>query len=207
MLLAAGESRRMNREKALLPWPPSSSPIPGETFLSASIRALSPFNDMVLVVTGKNGADLSPVIYSCGAFLVSNPHPERGQFSSLQVGLQEVLNRGRDAAMITLVDRPPVRDATLETLTGAFREALTRRKWALVPQFGGRNGHPIVVGREMITAFLRASASDTAREVEGRFAEHIEYLEIEDRALVANINTPEDYQALLSLPLSETPLP
>ena len=37
----------------------------------------------------------------------SIPIPSRGQFSSLRVGLHEVLNRGRDTAIITLVDRPP----------------------------------------------------------------------------------------------------
>ena len=54
---------------------------------------------LVIVVAGKNASSLAPVVYGAGAAMVANPDPARGQFSSLQVGLQEVLNRGRDAAM------------------------------------------------------------------------------------------------------------
>src|SRR5438270_13934259 len=102
VILAAGESSRMGREKALLPWPKESNKT-SETLLSAAIRALSDHCDLVLVVAGKNESIVAPIIFSEGAFLVRNPEPERGQFSSLQSGLHEVLNRGRDSAMVTLV--------------------------------------------------------------------------------------------------------
>src|SRR5260370_37388789 len=110
VILAAGESSRMGTDKALLPWPP---PVAGQapskgTFLSAAIHSLALATDFILVVTGRNEADVAPIAYANGASVVTNPDPSRGQFSSLQVGLQEVLNRGRDAAVITLVDRPPV---------------------------------------------------------------------------------------------------
>src|SRR6202142_2936742 len=122
VILAAGESSRMGRDKALLPWPPDVVPSKGATGalsgtnLSAAIRALSQFCDMVIVVAGNNEAALEPVAYGCGAILVRNPNPERGQFSSLQTGLQEVLSRGRDSAMVPLVDRPPPSADTLSQL-------------------------------------------------------------------------------------------
>ena len=69
--------------------------------------------------------------YSLAQFvLVTNPHPERGQFSSLQIGLQEVLNRGRDAAIVTLVDRPPCSPDTVRDLVSLFREVYEGGKWA-----------------------------------------------------------------------------
>jgi molybdenum cofactor cytidylyltransferase len=110
VILAAGESTRMGRDKALLPWPPAApgSAPSGQTFLSAAIQALEPFSEKVIVVAGQNEGALAPTVYATGASLVANPEPERGQFSSLQVGLQEVLSHGRDAAMVTLVDRPPL---------------------------------------------------------------------------------------------------
>src|SRR5579863_122919 len=118
VILAAGESTRMGTDKALLPWPPAApgAAPTGQTFLSAAIQALDPFSETVIVVAGKNEDNLAPVVYANGASLVQNPDPDRGQFSSLQVGLREVLNHGRDAAMITLVDRPPVRTTTVQML-------------------------------------------------------------------------------------------
>ncbi len=84
--------------------------------------------DVVLVVVGKNEAALAPIVYANGASLVVNPDPERGQFSSLRVGLQEVLNRGRDAAMVTLVDRPPVRAKRWPDAGSGVRAGYARRK-------------------------------------------------------------------------------
>ncbi|MEI4861533.1 NTP transferase domain-containing protein, partial [Klebsiella pneumoniae] len=78
----------------------------GGTILSFAIKSLSPYCDFVMVVAGKNEDALRPVVYGCGASLIRNPMPEHGQFSSLQTALWDVLNRGRDSAMVTLVDRP-----------------------------------------------------------------------------------------------------
>ncbi|MBV9609405.1 MAG: NTP transferase domain-containing protein, partial [Acidobacteria bacterium] len=108
VILSAGESSRMGRDKALLLWPPTApgvAPSTG-TLLSATIAMLAPYTQMVIVVAGKNAPDITPVVYAKGAFVVMNKNPERGQFSSLQLGLQEVLNHGRDAAIVALVDRP-----------------------------------------------------------------------------------------------------
>ncbi len=197
VILAAGESSRMGRDKALLPWPPQPAGIaPTGTFLSACIELFDPYVDVVLVVVGKNECDLAPVVYATGGSLVVNPEPERGQFSSLQAGLREVLNRGRDAAMITLVDRPPVKPATIQFLRGAFEHGLLQSKWAVIPEYNGSHGHPIFAGRSMIEAFLRAPESSNAREVEHADADKIVYIPVDDPQVTANVDTPEQYAAL-----------
>src|SRR5580700_10674255 len=199
VILAAGDSSRMGRDKALLPWPPpvAGQAISNDTFLSAAIRSLLLATDFVVVVVGKNEAALAPIIYADGASLVVNKDPGRGQFSSLQIGLREVLNHGRDAAMVTLVDRPPVSPATLQILHDAF-EAADPDIWAVVPEFSGKHGHPYLVGREMIEAFLRAPATSIAREVEHAHQAHIQYIPVDDPLVALNINTPEDYAGLLA---------
>jgi molybdenum cofactor cytidylyltransferase len=204
-MLAAGESSRMGRDKALLPWPRrETNSAAADTFLSAAIRLFFSHVDAVLVVVGKNEKALAPVIYANGASLIVNPAPERGQFSSLQVGLHEVLNRGRDAAMITLVDRPPVRSETIETLELAFELASTHRKWEVIPEYQGKHGHPILIGRELLEAFLRAPATSNARDVEHAHQNDIEYIPVDDPLVTLNVDTPEQYASLRSslLPVS-----
>jgi molybdenum cofactor cytidylyltransferase len=199
LILAAGDSSRMGRDKALLPWPPPAAgqAPPNDTFLSAAIRSLSAATEFVVVVVGKNEAALAPIIYAQGASLVINPDPDRGQFSSLQVGLHEVLNHGRDAAMVTLVDRPPVSTTTIQTLRDAFAGA-DQNIWAVVPEFSGKHGHPYLVGREMMEAFLRVPATSVARDIEHEHQEHIQYVRVDDPLVALNINTSEDYAGLLA---------
>jgi molybdenum cofactor cytidylyltransferase len=195
VILAAGESTRMGRDKALLPWPPSPSfTAVSRTLLSETIGALSQFCEMVIVVGGRNESEIRPVVNGFAGFLVLNPAAERGQFSSLQVGLQEVLNRGRDAAMITHVDRPPPRLETLANLINAF-DNRDRNTWAVVPEFQGKHGHPILIGREMIEAFLKAPPTANARDIRHAHESKIAYLPVDDLRVTLNLNTPEDYEA------------
>jgi molybdenum cofactor cytidylyltransferase len=201
VILAAGDSTRMGTDKALLPWPPvPAGHPPAGTFLSAAIASLSPFSDVVIVVGGRNSDRIAPFVYAAGASLLVNPEPERGQFSSLQLGLHEVLNRGRDAALVTLVDRPPVPSPTVALLCSAFASALERWKWAVIPETLGKHGHPIVLAREMIEVFLKAPPTANAREIEHQYEEHIEYLHIDDPAIIVNVNTPEEYSSLCASP-------
>lgn len=194
VILAAGQSTRMGRDKALLSWPKDSATT---TLLSSAIRALSGCCDLVLVVAGENELRLAPVVFAEGASLVRNPQPERGQFSSMQTGLQEVLNHGRDSAMVTLVDRPPPRPETLTGIVDAFCSR-DHETWAVIPEFEGKHGHPILIGREMIEALLRAPTTTTAREVVHANQRHIFYLKTGDPLVTQNMNSPQDYLDLQS---------
>ena len=202
VILAAGFSTRMSRDKALLPWPPVAEGMPAaNTFLGATIDLLQAYSELVIVVAGTNAAAITPVVYAHGAFLVVNRQPERGQFSSLQVGLQEVLNHGRDAAFIALVDRPPVLPRTLKALREAFLCA-EPDVWGVVPEFQCAeetvHGHPIVIGRELIEAIRLAPPTATAREIEHQHQKHIRYIPVDDPRLAINVDTPEDYARLSS---------
>ena len=199
IILAAGESSRMGQDKALLPLPPRPGTVAAakDSFLSSTIKSLTLSTDFVLVVAGQNEAALAPIVYANAAFLVVNPDPGQGQFSSLQMGLRQVLNRGRDTAIITLVDRPPANAETVQALRDAF-DAAPQRIWAVIPEIRGQHGHPYVAGRDLIERFLREPVTGNARDVEHRHQEHIQYLAVDDPNVARNINTPEDYAALFA---------
>jgi CTP:molybdopterin cytidylyltransferase MocA len=79
-------------------------------------------------------------------------------------------------------------------------ETADQNVWAVVPEFSGKHGHPYLVGREMIEAFLRVPATSIARDIEHQHQRHIQYVRVEDPLVVLNINTPEDYAGLLVRP-------
>lgn len=194
VILSAGASARMGRDKALLPWPPGATT--GETLLSASIEALNPFAECVIVVAGRNLEALIPLALAHGAAIVQNIAPERGQFSSLQLGLREVTERGFDAAMITLVDSPPLSAASMQKLLAAFKAALARGHWGVAPEQNGKRGHPLFAGRALIDAFVAAPITSNAREIKHQHLDQIESIPVPDALLAVDVNTPEQYGAL-----------
>ena len=198
LILSAGTSSRMGRDKALLAWPPSAQPTAGlaDTFLGAHILALRPHCDLVIVIAGANFDQLAPVVYSLGGFMIRNSAPELGQFNSLKLGVQDVLNRGRDSAIVTLVDRPPVRPATLSRLHEEFLAASEGDLWGVVPEYDGKHGHPFFAGRDLVEAFLRAPLTSTARDVMHAATAHLRYVAVDDPHVTLNVNTPEDYAQL-----------
>jgi CTP:molybdopterin cytidylyltransferase MocA len=194
VILAAGASTRMGTDKALLPWPSNTNE--ETTLLSAQIHALQPYTQAVIVVAGRNADQLASVIEACGAAMMVNPDPERGQFSSLQTGLRALEERGFHAAMITPVDCPPLSASSLDKLCGAFEPALTRGLWAVAPEHAGRHGHPLLAGPSWIEAILREPVTSNARAVKHAHAKYLASVPVPDGQLSADMNTPEEYAAL-----------
>jgi len=189
LVLAAGASSRMGTEKALLEYE-------GRSFLAGAIQLLQSACDSVMVVTGNNTDLLKPVIVQNSAYLIRNWHPEAGQFSSLRLGLRAAIDRGCHGTCVTLVDRPAAEFATLALLKAKFLNSKPEDVWAVVPEVGGKHGHPVVFGREMMEAFLHAEPSSNARELEHQHQHHIVYLSVCDPRVALNINTPEEYSSL-----------
>jgi CTP:molybdopterin cytidylyltransferase MocA len=195
----------MGADKALLPWPPSQPGVPappGHTLLSAAILALRPFAGTVVVVAGSNASRIAPVIAASGASMVLNPAPERGQFSSLQIGLRELLARGATAAIITPVDCPPLSAASLHLLRASFESARARGQWAVAPQNAGKHGHPLFANRNLIDAFLAAPVAGNARQVLHAHSAQIEYVTVPETLAKSGLNTPRDYAAATQNPAS-----
>jgi CTP:molybdopterin cytidylyltransferase MocA len=198
VILAAGASSRMGREKALLPWPAAPS---HSTLLSAHIGALKPLARAIVVVAGRNARGLAPIVSACGATLAVNPIPERGQFSSLRVGLGKVLALGCDSAIITPVDCAPLDQETLALLRAKFDEALAGGQWAVAPNSNGRNGHPLFASRALIDAFLAAPVTSNAREIRRAYSERFVTIPVSIPNL-SDMNTPDEYAAAIAKPQS-----
>jgi molybdenum cofactor cytidylyltransferase len=195
VILAAGDSTRMGRPKALLPWRRG-------TFLGSAIRLLTANTDLVIVVGGRNSKEIEPTVDANAGYLIVNRDPDRGQFSSLQLGLQEVLNRGRDSAIVTLIDRPPALPETVHHLRNEYLHLIRKDQvWAVVPELEGQHGHPIIIGRELIGLIIDAPATSNAREIMHANQSHIAYVPVTDPFVTMNIDTPEDYERVRALSL------
>jgi molybdenum cofactor cytidylyltransferase len=81
---------------------------------------------------------------------------------------------------------------TIDALLDASGRALMR-----VPRYLGRNGHPIWFSRELIAEFLALPESGAARDVVRAHAGDTEFVEVDDPGVLADIDDPAAYRALL----------
>lgn len=135
IILAAGASDRMGRDKAALPWLNDSLLLPWmvETLAAAGWRP-------VVVLGPRTEAFWRHRLP--GVSLCLNSHPERGKTTSVIAGLQ-TLPQEAQHFLITAVDqpRPPALYRLFATLVGTSP--------ILLPDNNGHRGHPVVLARNL----------------------------------------------------------
>jgi CTP:molybdopterin cytidylyltransferase MocA len=148
LLLAAGSGRRYGRPKALVdtgdgPW---------------VLRALAALagRDPIAVVVGA-GADEVTSLLPAGVLTVRNEDFALGMGSSLRAGLLAMPD-DVDAAVVMLVDLPDVGDAVVGRLVAAAAEPIGAA--LMRAGYGGRPGHPVLLGREHWPGVLASATGD-----------------------------------------------
>ena len=106
IILAAGESSRMGRDKALLP-------LGTQTFVERLLGVLSGVASPIIVVLGHHADEISQAIAPAlartpGARVVRNPDYKLGQLSSLQAALRALAAENISGAIVCLVDHPAI---------------------------------------------------------------------------------------------------
>ncbi len=189
IILAAGESRRMGRPKAFLPFRHG-------TFLSVLAETLGEFCAPVVAVFGHLG-DTFTSLAPTGVTPVVNPDYEAGMLTSLQTGLRALDLTCANQVLFTLVDHPAVTRETVDALT---------RSQALIaiPRFNRRRGHPVAIRSEIAREFLAEPLSAKVRNLVDRHAADIEYIDLPDPGIIDDIDDPDLYLSLLQREAAKT---
>jgi molybdenum cofactor cytidylyltransferase len=160
-----------------------------ETFLDTLTGLFARYCAPVIVVLGAQAGEIRAAAVRPAQFVV-NPDYAFGMTTSLQCGLRAV-PPDADGVLFTLVDHPAASPSVIEALLDPRSAPLLR-----VPRYGGKRGHPIWFARDLIPEFLALSPDAPARGVPARHVGRTEYLDLEDRGIVTDIDSPEDYRAL-----------
>ncbi|HYF73018.1 MAG TPA: NTP transferase domain-containing protein [Nocardioides sp.] len=139
LLLAAGAGTRMGMPKALV------RDAAGEPWLVRGVRALADGGcAQVTVVLGAAAEEALPLLAGTGATAVVAADWAEGMSASLRAGLAAATATDADAVVVTLVDLPDVSaEVVRRVLDPPPGPASLRRA-----SYGGRAGHPVVLGRD-----------------------------------------------------------
>jgi molybdenum cofactor cytidylyltransferase len=187
LILAAGESSRMGRPKALLPW--------GDTTLvrwQVDQMRQAGVED-VIVVLGHDAPPIAEALRDAPARIVLNEAYREGRASSLRAGAR-ALSDESDVAVVLGVDQPRPARITLR-LIETWRE---EHAPVVLPAVRGRRGHPVLVDRRVFPELREASEEEMGlRGVLDRYKGEIKVLDIDDELVNLDLNTPHDYEAAL----------
>lgn len=193
IILAAGFSTRMGRNKALLTDPE------GRPFVARLARtfATAGIGDVV-VVTGPEEVGIAGALAAdrpgVEPVLAVNPDPARGQLSSLWAGLDAVGLLEPQAVLVLPVDIPLVRPSTIRQIVDSWR----RTPAAVVrPVVGTRHGHPVLFDRAVFDELRRAPLDQGARSVVHAHAADIVDVPVDDEGCLVDVDMPGDYEALI----------
>ena len=193
VLLAAGESSRMGRLKALLPWRDA-------TLLEHGLRSLLDAGvHRVVVVLGHDADRLKPIIEATeGASWTLNPDYLQGKTTSLKTGVAALAGQQVSDVLLLNVDQPRNTD-TVRTL---LERHLASSHRITIPTHGGKGGHPIIISAELLPELAEIEeGSQGLKAVVRRHAEATERFEMDDPSLLWDLNTPEQYQKALDASL------
>jgi len=188
LILAAGESRRMGRDKALLTYH-------GRSFLQTIIDNLSAAGiEKVTVVLGHHAEIIQRVVNLAAVRAVLNPNYERGQTSSLQVGLAAAAADLPEAVILCLVDHPAISPGVIANLKGHFEST---RPQLLIPTYNGERGHPVVISRDLFPELLALSPEDPANRIIRKYRAKTQFVEVADPSILIDVDDPAAYERLV----------
>jgi molybdenum cofactor cytidylyltransferase len=186
ILLAAGTSSRMGQPKQLLLWR-------GQSLVRhMAAQALDSQIAGLIVVLGAGAPAVRAALSGLDGRvqLVENPDYPSGQASSVRAGLA-ALPPAAAGAIILLVDQPLVGSGLIDRLIDAFRDAPDVA--AVVPTYQGRRGNPVLLARTLFAALQQLTGDSGARGVLAGQADRVRLIDVDDRAVVTDIDTPEEY--------------
>lgn len=188
IILAAGGSRRFGKPKQLLEWK-------GQPFVRTVAKtALEAGLDPVIVVTGANGDSVEAAVRDLNARVVRNEDWESGQASSIKEGMRLLrVQNHAGAAVFMLADQPQVNAVVLRALVEKHADGLYP---VVAPVVIDRRANPVLFDRETFADLMELQGDIGGRALFQRY--RVEYLPWHDDRLLLDVDTPEQYQRLIS---------
>lgn len=192
LLLAAGEGSRLGSYPKLLLCKD------GQTLLqrfSNAIEKLSPVE--YLVVTGFHAQAIESEIAKLNTSLfhpikaIRNCAPERGQSSSVRLGLQS-LQADFDVLLVALSDQPEVGENEIQELLIAFSQRNSGEE-IILPMVNGQRGNPVLFSAQAVLDVL-AIPDMVCRTFMDAHPSQIRTLHTCNQAFVLDVDTPADIQ-------------
>jgi molybdenum cofactor cytidylyltransferase len=187
IVLAAGLSRRMGRNKLLLP-------VAGKPMVVRVVDALlQSMIGEILVVTGHQAEEVAALLASRHVRFLHNPDFAEGLGTSVARGISG-LPEDVDGALVALGDMPRLGPAEIDRLIAAFNPLEGRA--ICVPTHAGKRGNPVLWARRFFAEMQALSGDTGAKPLMERHADLLCEVAMPSDAVLLDLDTPEALAAL-----------
>jgi molybdenum cofactor cytidylyltransferase len=188
LLLAAGQSRRMGGPNKLL------AEIDGIPMVArVAQRLLASRARPIVAVLGNQAEAVDAALGKLPVERVRNPDFAAGLSTSLKRGIA-ALPDDLDGAIVCLGDMPLISGRHLDRLIAAFNPLEGRA--IIVPTRGGKRGNPVLWSKRFFAEMGGLAGDVGAKHLIGEHAELVAEVEMDDDAVLVDIDTPEALEAL-----------
>jgi molybdenum cofactor cytidylyltransferase len=184
IILAAGASTRMKRQKLLLPFN-------GLTIIETVVdNAASSVGSSVMVVLGSHSEEIKSKIANRNVDFCVNENYMDGMLSSAICGFRALPPEAK-AALIFLGDQPHIPPQATEMVIEAWRKS---KKGIVMPTYNGRRGHPVLIETRYKPEIEKLDPEKGLRTLSVKYKEDVFEVECEMPEILRDIDTPEEYQ-------------
>jgi molybdenum cofactor cytidylyltransferase len=188
VLLAAGQSRRMGGPNKLL------AEVDGTPMVvRVAQRLLASRARPIIAVLGNRGDEVDAALGRLPVERVRNSDFALGLSTSLKRGLA-ALPGDLDGALVCLGDMPLVAGRHIDRLIAAFNPLEGRA--IIVPTRRGKRGNPVLWASRFFLEMVQIQGDVGARHLIGEHVDLVAEVEMEDDAVLVDIDTPEALAAL-----------
>jgi molybdenum cofactor cytidylyltransferase len=186
IVLAAGAATRMGRQKLTLPVPD------GRPLVRVAVeQVLAGGLDDTVVVLGRDADAVAAALAGLPVRTVVNPRHAEGQATSLRAGL-EALRPGTTAVLVALGDQPLPDPSLIGRLVAALRAS---GRPIAAPAYRDGRGNPVLFAASLFDELRALTGDRGGRGVVARDPARVAEVPV-DAPMPADIDTPEDYEAL-----------
>lgn len=182
ILLAAGAGRRYGAPKL------TAARVDGRAIGEwSALHLVAALPDSVAVVRPESDA-LAAMLSACGVDVVRCPDAHQGMGASLSCGVRAT----PDAAgwVVALGDMPGIDPAIISAVADAIREGAP----IAAPFFGDERGHPVGFSAALAEELAALGGDAGAREILKRHRDRIVRVEVADRGVLFDVDTPADLE-------------
>ena len=187
IILASGLSRRMGTNKLLLPL--GGVPVIERVIAAASQSKLG---EIILVCSSVTVASIG-IRY--GVKIVDNTAPQLGQSQSVRLGVEGSC-KSADGFMFLVGDQPFI---TADIINRLIERNISENCSAVVPRYNGKRGNPVIFSASLREKLIGLKGDSGGRVLLEGLDESIVNVDFSDEKSGFDIDTREEYEALLKL--------